>query len=61
MITEFLAPSPKSYSYKYCKEEVKKAKGVSLAVRDKTMAFADYNGFRFEKKSNSYYLGGSFV
>ena len=42
IITEFLALSPKSYSYKYCNEEIKKAKGVSLSVSDKTMEFADY-------------------
>ena len=42
IITEFLALSPKSYSYKYCAKEVKKAKGVSLSVSDKTMDFADY-------------------
>ena len=42
IITEFLALSPKSYSYKYCTKEIKKAKGVSLSVSDKTMEFADY-------------------
>ncbi len=42
IITEFVGLSPKSYSYKYCDKEVKKAKGVSLAVSDKTMEFADY-------------------
>ena len=42
IITEFVALSPKSYCYKYCLEEVKKAKGVSLAISDKTMDFADY-------------------
>ena len=39
---EFIALSPKSYSYKYCHKEIKKAKGVSLSVSDKTMEFADY-------------------
>ena len=34
--------SPKSYAYKYCEKEVKKAKGVSLSVSEKTMEFADY-------------------
>jgi hypothetical protein len=42
IITEFVALSPKSYCYKYCLEEVKKAKGVSLAISEKTMAFSDY-------------------
>ena len=42
IITEFVALSPKSYSYKYSSEEVKKFKGVSLAVSEKTMAFSDY-------------------
>ena len=42
IITEFVALSPKSYSYKYSSEEVKKAKGVSLAISEKTMDFADY-------------------
>jgi hypothetical protein len=42
IITEFVSLSPKSYSYKYCEKEVKKAKGVSLAVSDKTMEFSDY-------------------
>ncbi len=37
-----MALSPKSYSYKYCLEEVKKAKGVSLSISKKTMTFADY-------------------
>ena len=36
-MTEFVARSPKSYCYKYCEKEVKKAKGVPLAVSDKTM------------------------
>ena len=42
IITEILALSPKSYSYKYCEKEIKKAKGVSLSVSDKTMEFAEY-------------------
>ena len=42
IITEFVALSPKSYSYKYCSKEVKKAKGVSLSVLEKTMQFSDY-------------------
>ena len=42
IITEFVALSPKSYSYKYCNKEIKKAKGVGLSVSDKTMEFADY-------------------
>ena len=42
IITEFVALSPKSYSYKYCLQEVKKAKGVSLAISEKTMDFSDY-------------------
>lgn len=42
IITEFCALSPKSYSYKYCQKECKKAKGVSLSVSDKTMSFEDY-------------------
>ena len=42
IITEFVALSPKSYCYKYCLQEVKKAKGVSLSISDKTMTFADY-------------------
>ena len=42
IIIDILALSPKSYSYKYCKREIKKAKGVSLSVSDKTMTFADY-------------------
>ena len=44
IITEFCALSPKSYCYKYCEKEVKKAKGVSLYVSEKTMAFCDYEG-----------------
>jgi hypothetical protein len=43
VITEFLALSPKSYAYKYADKETKKAKGVSLAVSDKTMNFDDYH------------------
>ncbi len=42
VITEFVALSPKSYAYKYCEKDVKKAKGVSLSVSEKTMEFADY-------------------
>jgi hypothetical protein len=42
IITEFVALSPKSYCYKYCLEEIKKAKGVSLSISEKTMTFADY-------------------
>ncbi len=42
IITEFVALSPKSYCYKYGSEEVKKCKGVSLTVSDKTTDFADY-------------------
>ena len=42
IITEFVALSPKSYCYKYNSEEVKNAKGVSLAILEKTMAFSDY-------------------
>ena len=42
IITEFCGLSPKSYCYKYCEKEVKKAKGLSLAVSDKTMEAADY-------------------
>ncbi len=42
IITEFIELSPKSYSYKYCDKEIKKAKGVPLAVSDKTMETADY-------------------
>ena len=47
IITEFCALSPKSYCYKYfeklyCEKEVKKAKGVSLAVSAKTMEASDY-------------------
>jgi hypothetical protein len=42
IITEFVALSPKSYCYKYSSEKVKKAKGVSLAISEKTMAFSDY-------------------
>ncbi len=42
IITEFVALSPKSYSYKDSSEEVKKAKGVSLAISEKTMQFSDY-------------------
>jgi hypothetical protein len=42
IITEFVALSPKSYCYKYCSQEVKKAKGVSLSISEKTMDFADY-------------------
>ena len=34
IITEFVALSPKSYCYKYCQQEVKKAKGVSLAISE---------------------------
>jgi hypothetical protein len=41
-MSEFFALSPKSYSYKYCAMETKKAKGLSLSVSDKTMEFADY-------------------
>lgn len=42
IITEFVALRPKSYYYKYCDKEVRKCKGVSLTVSDKTMAFSDY-------------------
>ena len=41
IITEFVALSPKSYCYKYCSKEIKKAKGVSLSISDKTMDFLD--------------------
>ena len=43
VIIEFLALSPKSYCYKYAEKEVKKAKGVSLSVSEKTMEFNDYH------------------
>ena len=43
VITEFLALSPKSCCYKYAEKEVKKAKGVSLSVSEKTMDFNDYH------------------
>ncbi len=43
VITEFLALSPKSYCYRYAEKEVKKAKGVSLSVSEKTMEFNDYH------------------
>ena len=43
VITEFLALSPKSYAYKYSGKETKKAKGVALAVSEKTMNFNDYH------------------
>ena len=42
IITEFCALSAKSYSFKYCDLEVKKAKGVSKAVTDKLINFEDY-------------------
>ena len=42
IITEFVGLNPKSYAYKYCNREVKKAKGVSLSVSEKTMCFDDY-------------------
>ena len=42
IITEFVGLSPKSYCYKYCDKEIKKAKGVSLAISEKTMDCADY-------------------
>jgi hypothetical protein len=42
IISEFVALSPKSYCYKYCIEEIKKAKGVSLSISKKTMTFSDY-------------------
>ena len=42
IITECVALSPKSYAYKYCEMEVKKAKGVSLSVSEKTIDFNDY-------------------
>ena len=35
IITEFVALSPKSYSYKYRENEIKKAKGVSLSLSEK--------------------------
>ena len=42
IITEFVELSPKGYCYKYCDKEIKKAKGVSLAISEKTMDCADY-------------------
>ena len=42
IITEFVGLGPKSYAYRYCDVEVKKAKGVSLTVSEKTMTFNDY-------------------
>jgi hypothetical protein len=42
IITEFVALNPKCYAYRYCEKEEKKAKGVSLAVSEKTMEFSDY-------------------
>ena len=42
IITEFVALNPKSYSYKYCNKEIKKAKGMSLSVSDKTIKTDDY-------------------
>ena len=42
IITEFVALSPTSYAYKYCEKEVKKAKGVSLSVSEKTMDFQNH-------------------
>jgi hypothetical protein len=42
IITEFVALSPKSYSYRYGNKEIEKAKGVSFSVSDKTIQTADY-------------------
>ena len=47
IITEFLALSPKCYSYRYLVEgktkESKKAKGISMSVVDKTIKYDDYH------------------
>ncbi len=53
VITEFVGLSPKSYAYKYCEKEVKKAKGVSLSVSEKTMEFADYRGVMESNRSQT--------
>ncbi len=45
VITEFLALSPKSYAYKYCGKETKKAKGVALAVSEKQWTSTTIVGF----------------
>ena len=51
IITEFVALSPKSYAYKCCEKEVKKAKGVSHSVSEKTMDFSDYKRVLDSSKS----------
>ena len=58
IITEFLALSPKSYSYKYSTKEVKKAKDVSLSVSDKTMDFADYKRVLDSNQSQTRTING---
>ncbi len=42
MIIELLGLSLKYFSYTYVEKEIKKAKTVSFAVSDETVAFADY-------------------
>ena len=58
IITEFVALSPKSYAYKYCEKEVKKAKGVSLSVSEKTMDFNDYKRVLDSNKSQTRKITG---
>jgi hypothetical protein len=58
IITEFVALSPKSYAYKYCEKEVKKAKGVSLTVSEKTMDFNDYKRVLDSNKSQTRKITG---
>ena len=53
IITEFVALSPKSYSCKYCSKEVKKCKGVGLAVSDKTIEFSDFKRVLDSNKSQT--------
>ena len=60
IITEFVALSPKSYSYKYCSQEVKKAKGVSLAISEKNDGlFRLQTSFGFEPVANQDHLWDS--
>jgi hypothetical protein len=45
IITEFVALSPKSYAYKYCEKEVKKAKGFPFQFPRKRWILGIINGF----------------
>jgi hypothetical protein len=56
IITEFVALFPKSYCYRYSSEEVKKAKGVSLAISENDDISRLQTGFRLQPNTDQDHL-----